>query len=84
MAGRYRIAHDGSDFVVNYEAGGTVGVYETEQAAKQEIEVCEHDDFMLQTARSLVKAAVEAHMWLISPTPIINELLTANTQLTVL
>jgi hypothetical protein len=64
MADKYRIAHDGSDFVVNYEAGGTVGVYGTEQEAKQEIEVCEHDDFMLQTARSLVKAAVEAHMWL--------------------
>ena len=25
MADKYRIAHDGSDFVVNYEAGGTVG-----------------------------------------------------------
>jgi hypothetical protein len=50
MADKYRIAHDGSDFVVNYEAGGTVGVYQTEQAAKQEIEGCEHDDFMLQTA----------------------------------
>jgi hypothetical protein len=61
MADKYRIAHDRSDFVVNYEAGGTVGVYETEQAAKQEIEVCEHDDFMLQIASSLVNAAVEAH-----------------------
>ena len=36
MADKYRIAHNGSDFVVNYEAGGTVGVYETDQAAKQE------------------------------------------------
>jgi hypothetical protein len=33
-------------------------------AEEQEIEVCEHDDFMLQTAKSLVIAAVEAHMWL--------------------
>lgn len=64
MADKYRIAQDGSDFVVNYKAGGTVGVYETEQAAKEGIEVCERDDFMLQTAKSLVKAAVEAHMWL--------------------
>jgi hypothetical protein len=64
MADKYQIAHDGSDFIVNYEAGGTVGVYETEQEAKQEIEVCERDDFRLQTAKSLVKAAVEAHMWL--------------------
>ena len=52
MADKYRIAHDGSDFVVNYEAGGTVGGCETEQAAKQEIEVCERDDFMLQTTHS--------------------------------
>jgi hypothetical protein len=64
IADKYRIAHDGSDFIVNYEACGTVGVYGTEQAAKQEIEVSERDDFMLQTARSLLKAAVEAHMWL--------------------
>jgi hypothetical protein len=64
MADKYRIAHDGSDFVVNYEAGGTVGTYRTEQEAKQGIEVCERDDFMLQTAKSLVIAAVEAHMWL--------------------
>jgi hypothetical protein len=64
MADKYRIAHDGSDFIVNYEAGGTVGMYKTEQEAKQEIEVCERDDFMLQTAKSLVIAAVEAHMWL--------------------
>jgi hypothetical protein len=61
MADKYRIAHYGSDFVINHEAGGTAGVYGTKQAAKQEIEVCEHD-FMLQTARSLVKAAVEAHI----------------------
>jgi len=26
------------------------------------VEDCERDDFMLQTARSLVNAAVEAHM----------------------
>ena len=62
MADKYRITHDGSDFIVNYEAGGTVGAYETEQEAKQEIEVCERDDFMLQTARSLVNAAIHAYM----------------------
>ena len=62
MTDKYRIEQDGSNFIVNYEAGGTVGVYETEQEAKQEIEVCAHDDFMLDTARSLVNAAVEAHM----------------------
>jgi hypothetical protein len=29
MADKYRIAQDGSDFIVNYGAGGTVGVYGT-------------------------------------------------------
>ena len=52
MANKYRSAHDGSDFVVNYDVGVTVGAYETEQEAKLEIEVCAHDDFMLETARS--------------------------------
>jgi hypothetical protein len=61
MADKYRIAHDGADFIVNYE-GVTVGVYQTEQEAKLEIEVCAHDDFMLETARSLVGAAIDAHM----------------------
>jgi hypothetical protein len=62
MADKYRIAHDGPDFIVNYDAGVTVGVYQSEQEAKLEIEVCAHDDFMLETARSLVNAAVEAYM----------------------
>ena len=62
MAENCRIAHDGSDFIVNYDAGVTVGVYQSEQEAKLESEVCAHDDFMLTTARSLVNAAVEAHM----------------------
>jgi hypothetical protein len=34
----------------------------TEQEAQLTVEDCERDDFMLQTARSLVNAAVEAHM----------------------
>jgi hypothetical protein len=58
----YRISYDGSDFIVNYDAGVTVGVYQSEQEAKLEIEVCAHDDFMLESARSLVNAVVEAHM----------------------
>jgi len=62
MADKYRMAHDGPDFIVNYDAGFTVGVFQSEQEAKLEIEVCAHDDFMLETARSLVNAAIEAHM----------------------
>jgi hypothetical protein len=34
----------------------------TEQEAQLTVEDCERDDFMLPTARSLVNAAVEAHM----------------------
>ena len=62
MANKYRSAHDGSDFVVNYDVGVTVGAYETEQEAKLEIEVCAPDDFMLETARSLLRAAIDAFM----------------------
>ena len=62
MADKYRIAHEGSEFIVNENAGVTVGVYKTQQEARREIESCERDDFMLKTARSLVNAAVEAYM----------------------
>ena len=37
---------------------------ETELDAQREIESCERDDFMLNTARSLVKAAIDAYMQL--------------------
>jgi hypothetical protein len=33
MADKYRIAHDGPDFIVNYDAGVMVGVYQSEQEA---------------------------------------------------
>jgi hypothetical protein len=62
MADKYRVAYDGSDFIVNYGAGGTIGTYRTEQEAQQEIEACERDDLMLETARSLVNAAIDAYM----------------------
>ena len=43
-------------------AGVTVGVYKTEQEAQRGMEDCQRDDFMLDSARSLVNAAVEAYM----------------------
>jgi len=64
MADSYRILPHGPEFMVSQNAGVTVGVYNTAQEAQVTVEDCERDDFMLQTARSLVKAAVEAHMWL--------------------
>jgi len=62
MADTYRITPHGPEFMVSQNAGVTVGVYNTEQEAQLTVEDCERDDSMLQTARSLVNAAVEAHM----------------------
>ena len=62
MADTYRITPHGPEFMVSRNAGVTVGVYDTEQEAQLTVEDCERDDFMLPTARSLVNAAVEAHM----------------------
>jgi NAD dependent epimerase/dehydratase family enzyme len=62
MADTYRITPQGPEFMVSQNAGVTVGVYNTEQEAQVTMEDCKRDDFMLQTARNLVNAAVEAHM----------------------
>src|SRR5260370_37545543 len=62
MADSLRISPRGPAFMVSQNAGVTVGVYNTEQEAQLAVEDCERDDFMLQTARSLVDVAVETHM----------------------
>jgi len=62
MADTYRISPHGPEFMVIHNAGVTVGVYNTEQEAQLTVEDCERDDFMLQTARSLVDVAVETQM----------------------
>ena len=62
MADTYRITSYGSEFMVSQNAGATVGIYKTTHEAQLTVEDSERDDFMLQTARSLVSAAVEAHM----------------------
>ncbi len=62
MADKYRMTPQGSEFIVNENAGGTVGVYKTKQEAQREMEDCQRDDFMLDTARSLVEKAVEEYM----------------------
>src|SRR6266851_10176623 len=59
MADKYRMTSQGSAFIVNENAGVTVGVYNTELEAQQRLEDCERDDLMLETARSLVEKAVE-------------------------
>ena len=60
MADAYRITPYGPEFMVSQNAGVTVGVYNTQHQALREIEECERDDFMLETARSLVNDAVDA------------------------
>ena len=62
MADTYRITLQGPEFMVSQNAGVTVGVYNTKQEAQVTVEDCERDDFMLQTAKSLVKAATDAYM----------------------
>jgi hypothetical protein len=52
----------GSEFMLNHDAGGTVGVYKTEAEARQGMAGCKRDDLMLKTARGLVKKAVNALM----------------------
>ena len=60
MADTYRITPRGPEFIVSQNAGVTVGVYNTAQEAQVTVEDCERDDFMMQTARSLVEKAVDA------------------------
>ena len=62
MADKYRMTPQGSEFIVNENAGGTVGVYKTKQEAQRGMEDCQRDDFMLDIARGLVEKAVEEHM----------------------
>jgi hypothetical protein len=59
MADTYRITSHGPNFIINHSAGMTVGVYSTQQEALREIEAFEQDDLILETARSLVKSAVD-------------------------
>ena len=59
MADTYRITPHGPSFIINHTAGMTVGVYSTRQEALHEIEAFEQDDLVLETARSLVKSAVD-------------------------
>ena len=59
MADRYRMTPHGSTFIVNQNAGVTVGVYSTLQEAQREVETCKQDELILKTAGSLVKSAVD-------------------------
>jgi hypothetical protein len=56
---RTEFTSHGPSFIINHTAGMTVGVYSTQREALREIEAFEQDDLMLETARSLVKSAVD-------------------------
>jgi len=60
MADKYRMAPQGSAFIVNENAGVTVGVYNTALEAQQRLQDCERDDLMFEAARRLVEKAVDA------------------------
>lgn len=55
---KYRITQKNSDFIVTLEAGPTIGVCRTQGEAKEMIEIREREDLILETARRLVKKAV--------------------------
>ncbi len=55
---QYRITYNNSDFIVTLEAGPMIGVCRTQDEAKQMIEIREHENLILETARRLVKKAV--------------------------
>jgi hypothetical protein len=62
MTNPYRIESLGNEFMVLDDAGETVGVFPSRDAALQDIERCEKEDAMWDTAKLLVRAAIEKHM----------------------
>jgi len=59
---KYRITQHDSGFIVTLNAGPTIDVCKTQDEAKQIIGIREHDYVILETARRLVKEAVNALM----------------------
>ncbi len=62
MSNEYRIEPAGPAFIVIDYAGEQVGTYPTEDAAKRDIERCQREDAMYETAKQLVDIAIKAHM----------------------
>lgn len=59
---KYRITQHDSDFIVTLKAGPTIEVCRTQGEAKRIIEIREHEDLVLATARRLLKDAVNELM----------------------
>lgn len=62
MKNEYRIEPDGSEFIVVDASGATIGVYPTEDTAKEDIERAKKNDAMWDTAKLVVGIAINAHM----------------------
>jgi hypothetical protein len=62
MTNEYRIEPVGSLFIVVDPWGEIVNRCSTEEAARQDIERCEREDAMWETAKLMVDTAVKAHM----------------------
>ncbi len=62
MSAEYKIQPDGAKFVVIDPTGEQVGIYPTEETARQGVERGRKRDAMLQTAKQLLDTAVKAHM----------------------
>jgi hypothetical protein len=58
----YRVETHGTEFVVIDHTGVAIGVYPTEDAAKQDIERCQREDVMWESAKLLVDRAIKVHM----------------------
>jgi hypothetical protein len=58
----YRIESAGHQFIIIDPAGNQVGIYPTEEVARQAIERRRKQDAMLETAKLLLENAVKAHM----------------------
>jgi len=62
MTNDYRIEPVGSLFIVVDPWGEIVNRFSTEDAARQDIERCEREDAMWETAKMMVDTTVKAHM----------------------
>jgi len=62
MSAEYRIESAGTQFTVIDASGDQVGIYPTEEAARQAIDRRRKQDAMLETAKLLLDTAVKAHM----------------------
>ena len=57
-----RVALRGSEYFINDSVGATVAACTTAEEANQKMQLCQHDDLTLSTARSLGETAVAAHI----------------------